>query len=102
MRCIVYQATNKGCRVGFFGEGSFYERPAHSRNLCHQLLFFCGAGTLVGTVGCGLVGFGEVAAAGALAGVPELSFEAGGCWADVVADVSVGGVDSSTDGKGER
>ena len=52
--------------------------------------------------GCGLFGFGGVAAGVALAGVPELPFEADDCWAGVVADVSVGGVDSSTDGRGEK
>ena len=88
--------------MGFFGEGSFYERPAHSRNFCHQLLFFCGAGVLFVAAGCGLVGFGEDAAGVTLAGVPALPFEVEDCWADVTVDVSVGGVDSSTDGSGDR
>ena len=59
-------------------------------------------GTLVGTVGCELVGFGEVATGVTLAGVPALPFEVDDCWAGVAVDVSVGGVDSSTDGSGDR
>ena len=88
--------------MGFFGEGSFYERPAHSRNFCHQLLFFCSAGDLVAAADCGLVGFGDAAAGATLAGVPVLPFEVDDCWADVAVDVFVGGVDSSTAGIGEK
>ena len=94
MRCTEYQATNKGCRVGFFGEGSFYERPAHSRNFCHQLLFFCGGGALPVVVGCGLLEFGCDAA-----GLELFEFEEG---ETVAPDLFVEATGSSIGGGVEK
>jgi hypothetical protein len=59
----------------FFGEDSFYPSPAHSSNFCHQPFSFGGIGALGAAVGCGLFGFGGVAAGIALAGDTELPFE---------------------------
>jgi hypothetical protein len=88
--------------MGFFDVGSFYPRPTHSSSFCHQLLSFGSVGVLGIAAGCGLFGFGVVVIGVALAGVPELPFEADDCGAGAVADVSVEGVDSSTAGGVEK